>query len=296
MLQSFINYRAFRYAFLASGLCIAAILSYVIHSPRESPNGGTWLGYTLGTAAALLIVYLALYGVRRRRFRSNSGTAQGWLSAHVYLGVAALVLATLHCGFQFGLNVHTAAWTLLLMVVITGCWGVYAYQRYPGLILRQRGNTSREALFDELARLDRRAQALATPLSQQTRALIEDAIRRTQLGGSVWDQLAGRDRSAVLVCDDVPGAPLARILSNEGQQVLIQHLAREHAVSRNAEHAQLLQQLLEVVGAKAVLVGRLLRDIQLQGLLQFWLYIHLPLCFGLLAALIIHIVAVFLYW
>ena len=70
MLQSFINYRAFRYAFLASAISIAAALAYVIHSPREPPNGSTWLGYTLGTAAALLIVYLALYGVRRRRFRS----------------------------------------------------------------------------------------------------------------------------------------------------------------------------------------------------------------------------------
>jgi hypothetical protein len=294
--QSFINYRAFRYAFVASGLSIAAVLAYVIHSPREPPNGGTWLGYTLGTAAALLIVYLALYGVRRRRFHSNAGTAQGWLSAHVYLGVAALVLATLHCGFQFGLNVHTATWALLLLVVVTGCWGVYAYQRYPGLILRQRGNASREALFEELARLDQRAQTLAAPLGQRTRELIDDAIRRTQLGGSVWEQLRGRDRSAVLVYAEGRDALAGRILSNEGQHVLIQHLAREHAASRDAEHANRLQQLLEVAGQKAVLVGRLLRDIQLQGLLQFWLYIHLPLCFGLLAALIIHVVAVFLYW
>jgi hypothetical protein len=296
VLQSFINYRAFRYAFIAAALCTAAVLAYLIHSPREPPNGSTWLGYTLGSAAALLVIYLALYGIRRRRFHANTGTAQGWLSAHVYLGIAALALATLHCGFQFGLNVHTAAWTLLLLVVVTGCWGVYAYQRYPGLILRQRGNASRESLFEELASLDRRARTLAAPLNRATRELIDDAIRRTQLGGSVWEQLRGRDRSAVLVSDDATGAVAGRILSNEGQHVLIQHLAREHAASRDAEHAHLLHQLLELAGQKAVLVGRLLKDIQLQGLLQFWLYIHLPLCFGLLAALIIHIVAVFLYW
>lgn len=295
MLQSFINYRAFRYAFVASALCIGAVLSYAIHSPREPPNGGTWLGYTLGSVAAVLIVYLALYGVRRRRFRSSAGTAQGWLSAHVYLGVASIVLATLHCGFQFGFNVHTATWVLLLLVVITGCWGVYTYQRYPGLILRQRGNASREALFEELARLDRRARTLAAPLNPGTRELIDDTIRRTQLGGSVWQQLKGRDRSAVMVSDDALGRP-GKLVSNEGQQVLIRFLARAHAAARNAEHAQLLQQLLEVAGQKAVLVGRLQRDIQLQGLLQFWLYIHLPLCFGLLAALVIHIVAAFLYW
>jgi hypothetical protein len=44
------------------------------------------------------------------------------------------------------------------------------------------------------------------------------------------------------------------------------------------------------------MVRRFQRDIQLQGLLQFWLYIHLPLCLGLLVALLAHVLAVFFYW
>ena len=34
----------------------------------EPPNGGTWLGYTLGTIGALLIVWLMLFGIRKRRY------------------------------------------------------------------------------------------------------------------------------------------------------------------------------------------------------------------------------------
>lgn len=296
MHASFINYRNYRYGFSALALCLGAVLAYVIDARREAQSGGTWLGYTLGTVAAVLIVYLALYGVRRRSFRSPSGSASGWLSAHVYLGVATLCIAALHCAFEFGRNVHTAAFVLLLLVVVSGGWGVYVYARYPGLISRQRGNLSRETLLEQLSKLDGRARALASTLDNRIQALVDDAIRRTHLGGGVWEQLRGRDLSAILIPDAGRGAAFAQIVSNEGQHVLIQRLAQEHAAAHDATFDARLQELLEVAGEKAVLVGKLQKDIQLQGLLQFWLYLHLPLCFGLLAALLIHVLAVFFYW
>ncbi|MDB6091850.1 MAG: hypothetical protein JWN85_4634 [Gammaproteobacteria bacterium] len=295
MHESFINYRNHRYGVFAVALCLGAVVTSLIDSRREPQNGGTWLGYTLGSIAALLICYLALYGVRRRSFKSPAGSAAGWLSAHVYLGVAVLCIATLHCGFQFGWNVHTSAFVLMLLVSISGCWGVYVYARYPGLMIRQRGNSSRETLLEQLSTLDRRARLLVSALDERLQSYVEEAIRRTHLGGGVWAQLRGRDRSTILIPDALRGPPFARIVSNEGQHVLIQRLAQEHAGAHEASFAAKLQDLLEVASEKAVLVGKLQKDIQLQGLLQFWLYCHLPLCFGLLAALVIHVLAVFLY-
>jgi hypothetical protein len=294
--QSFISYRRYRYGVIALALCLIALLAYLFDAPRELPSGGTWLGYTLGSVAAAIICWLAAYGIRRRSFRLLKGSASGWLSAHVYLGVAALFIATLHCGFQFGRNVHTLTYVLLHLVVFSGCWGVYAYARYPAMIVRERGNASRETLLDELRRLDQRARALALPLDNAIRALIDEAIRRTHLGGGVWAQLRGRDRSAILVPNFARGEQFAQVVSNEGQHILIRRLAQEHASAADANEAARLNELLEVAGEKAVLVGKLQKDIQLQGLLQFWLYVHLPLCFGLLAALVIHVLAVFLYW
>jgi hypothetical protein len=296
MHESFINYRNYRYGVFALALCLGAVLSYVFDARHEPQNGGTWLGYTLGSIAALLICYLALYGVRRRSFRSAAGSASGWLSAHVYLGIAVLCIATLHCGFQFGWNVHTSVFVLMLLVVISGCWGVYVYARYPGLMIRQRGNSSRETLLERLSELDRRARLLASAFDDRIQWLVEDAIGRTHLGGGVWAQLRGRDRSAILIPAAGRGAPFARVVSNEGQHVLIERLAQEHAATHAAGFDARLQELLDVAGEKAVLVGKLQKDIQLQGLLQIWLYFHLPLCFGLLAALVIHVLAVFLYW
>src|SRR6478735_2791285 len=112
MHQSFISYRRYRYGVIGLALCVIALATYWVDSSRELPSGGTWVGYTLGSVAALIICWLAAYGIRRRSFRLLKGSASGWLSAHVYLGVAALLIATLHCGFQFGRNVHTLTYVL----------------------------------------------------------------------------------------------------------------------------------------------------------------------------------------
>ena len=47
---------------------------------------------------------------------------------------------------------------------------------------------------------------------------------------------------------------------------------------------------------KDELLGRARRDVRYKALLDLWLYVHVPLSFALLAALISHIVAVFFYW
>ena len=199
MHQSFVNYRNYRYGTLATLATVATIVAYMLDKPRVPPNGGTWLGYTLGTIAGLLVIFLSLFGVRKRSFRSRIGTAIGWLSAHVYLGIAALVIATLHSGMHFGANVHTATYVLMWVVTVSGCWGVYAYVRYPGLMTRQRGNLRRKELLLQIAELDQRSLGLAG-LVPRVEALIGDSIRRTDLGNPhLWAQLSAHDRSYLMI-------------------------------------------------------------------------------------------------
>jgi hypothetical protein len=292
--QSFLNFKGFRYGVAALILGLSAWLAYAFDAPRAPPSGGTILGYTLGTIAGVLVLYLSWYGVRRRSFRARVGSASGWLSAHVYLGMAVPLVATLHSGLQFGWNVHTITYVLLVLVVGTGGWGVYTYARYPNLMIRQRGTASRDEVYEQIRELDRRARKLAQPLDPGTRRLVEEAVRRTQLGGSIWAQLRARDDSAIVVPGNTPLS--ARIVSNRNQQVLIDKLAELHATARDRTLESRLQELLDVASQKAVMVRRFQKDIQLQGLLQFWLYIHLPLCLGLLVALLAHVLSVFFYW
>jgi hypothetical protein len=295
MHQSFLSVARYRYAFYAGLLAAAATVSYIVDSWREHPSGGTVLGYILGGIGAALVLLLLSYGIRRRSFGGSAGSTRHWLSMHVYFGLCVVIVATLHSGLQFGLNIHTLAFLLLCAVVLSGCWGVYAYLRYPTLMARERGETGRDELQARLIDADRQAASLARHLGPRVNALIFDAILRTRVGGGTWAQLRGRDES-MLMASPVRERGYSQLVSNVGQQALIAHLAKFQATSLDTDSHQKLQTLLRISGERAVLVKRLQRDIQLQALLQFWLYIHIPLSFAMLAALLGHIFAVFYYW
>ena len=297
MHQSFINFRNYRYGLIAGVASLLTVGAYLLDRPRVPPNGSTWLGYTLGTVAALLVIFLALFGIRKRSFSSNIGTAIGWLSAHVYLGIAALLIATLHSGMHFGANVHTVAYVLMCLVTLSGLWGVYAYVNYPGAMIQQRGNLRRSEFLRQIAELDGTALELAEGISPQITQLLAESARRTDLGGgNLWKQLRGRDESMLLM--GIGAAPRrSHVASNSNQRALIQTLAElRTGRSHNQVALSSVQKLLELAGSKAALLQRLRRETQLAALLRIWLFLHVPLCCALLAALCIHVVTVFLYW
>jgi hypothetical protein len=297
MHQSFINFRHYRYGLIAGVASLATLTTYVLDRPRVPPNGGTWLGYTLGAIAALLVIFLAFFGIRKRSFRSTVGTAIGWLSAHVYLGLAALLIATLHSGMHFGRNVHTVAYVLMCLVTLSGCWGVYAYISFPGAMIQQRGNLRRREFLRQIAELDSSSLELAEAISPQITQLLAEAARRTDLGGgNLWKQLRSRDESTLLL--GIGTAPRrSRLVSNPNQRALIRTLA-EIRPGRTSNEAAMssIQKLLELAGSKAALLQRLRRETQFAAMLRIWLFLHVPLCCALLAALCIHVVTVFLYW
>ena len=294
MYQSITGYKRARYLWVALGLSVASALAYWWHQPISAPNGGTWLGYTLGTIGALLIIWLMLLGIRKRSYNSDMGTVQGWTSAHVYLGTALLLVATLHCGLQFGANIHTLAYVLMVAVILSGFFGLYAYLHYPQLMTENRAGDSLQSLLEQVEKIDQRCIREAD--SNELRKLVESAIEGSAVGGSAWQQLRGRDSSTISipVSLDPPGA--AATQPNTDQNRVINVLANHLAQLSGGHEAGVVQNLLAAFAAKQVLLKRIRRDVQIRALLKIWLYIHVPLSLGLLAALLAHVIAVFYYW
>ena len=273
---SILEYARFRWFKAALVLCVAAAAAYLWHQPPLKPYGGSWLGYTLGSIGAALILWLLWYGVRKRRYASTSGTVQGWLSAHVYLGTALIVVVTLHTGFELGWNVHTLAYVLMLMVVFSGFYGVFVYLRVPRLMTENLGEETLDALLLRLTDIDREMRDKALSLPDELLAIIDRSVAGTRLGGSFSRIITGRDRTCATAAAVREWPRFARSLSGD--------LAR-----RGKDVYGLLLQ-------KNQILERARRDMKHKAVLDLWLYFHVPLAFMLLAALAAHVVSVFIYW
>lgn len=287
MHESILVFRKRRYLWLALILSALSMAAYLLHDPQEPPNGGTVLGYTLGTIGALMILWLTWYGVRKRRYASRAGTLQGWLSAHVYLGIALLVIVLLHTGFQFGWNVHTLALVVMVLVVLSGLYGVYLYMKYPERMSENRGGTSRAELLSQLDDIDRRAHNVAAKLPDAYRDFVDSGIQRTALGRTLWQRLRKEDNSRIRIDGEV--------VENPGQEAAMDWLAGQQSRA-DATLAATIAELSALLRNKRQLLRQVSEDLRLQAGLELWLYAHVPLTAALLVALTAHIVTVFLYW
>lgn len=292
MNESILAFRKRRYLWLALLVTLLAVAAYWLHDPQEPANGGTVLGYTLGTVGALLIVLLTGFGVRKRRYASTLGSVQGWLSAHVYLGLALVIIVLLHSGFQFGWNVHTLAFVLMMLVVLSGLFGVFVYLRYPGRMSENRDGAPRSALIDQLEDIDRRSLRVAEGLGADFIEFTASGIQRTQLGATLVDRLRGRDTSKVLV----RRGGETKIVGNVRQEAALDWLAEQQSKAGDAETAASIGELSALIRNKRRLLKQLALDLKLQAVLETWLYVHVPMTAALLVALVVHILTVFLYW
>jgi hypothetical protein len=274
--QSILEYARFRWFKAALWFSVLAGAVYVWHEPALKPYGGTWLGYTLGTIGALLILWLLWFGVRKRRYASRLGTVQGWLSAHVYLGTALLVVATLHTGFELGWNLHTLAYVLTVATVASGFYGVYIYLSVPGLMTANRGEETLDAMLLKIADLDREIREKALSLPDQILGVVNASLDNTRLGGSFLRVVSGRDRAC-------PTAAAVRDLPEIGKRL-------------SGEAANLNHEVYTLLLQKNEILARARRDLRFKSRLDLWLYVHVPLALALLAALAAHVISVFLYW
>lgn len=287
MHTSFLSHARGLYFWLALAFVIVCGIAYGLHDPRPEPNGGSWLGYTLGTIGALMILWLLYLGRRKRNFARGWGMVRGWVSAHVYFGTALLVVATLHAGFQFGLNIHTLAYGLMCAVIFSGFYGIWAYTTYPQARNDLKSSQTLDDVFSELEEIDESLKQMVTHVDEDVRGVVTSSIERTEVGGGLFDQLTARDNSKVVID--------GKIHDNKDQAALINWLVKRLA-GVTGEESSYLASIVRECGARQKLLRTIRSDIRMHGLQEIWLYLHVPLSFALLAALMAHIVAVFIYW
>ena len=269
--ESFLAHKRMRWLKVALAVSVIAILGYAFADVEPRPNGGTWYGYTLGTLGAGLIVWLSLLGVRKRAMTPGRWSLKAWTSAHVYLGLALIVIATLHTGFQFGWNVHTLAYALMVLVIASGIYGIVVYATLPQALSDNRREMTKGQMVEALAAIDRQLEQAAQPLGRADADLVIAALERDAFGYGLIARLGGRYR-------DCPTGLALAAFAGGGRAA--------------AEHERVVALLRKRQGQ----LDQMRRHMRLKAMLEVWLYIHVPVTVALLAALTAHIVSVFYYW
>ncbi|MGH6780688.1 MAG: hypothetical protein ACREB5_01090, partial [Sphingomonadaceae bacterium] len=171
--DGFLRHRHFKWLKISGALSLAVIVGYFLIDVTPRHNGGSWYGYVLGTIGALQILWLTLLGIRKRAMTRGRWSLKAWTSAHVYLGLSLIVIATLHTGFQFGWNVHTLAYTLMMLVILSGIFGIIAYATIPAALSNNREEMTQPQMIDALRAIDRQLHDAAQPLDQHLAALVQ---------------------------------------------------------------------------------------------------------------------------
>ncbi len=272
--EGFLRHRNFRWLKRAGALCVVAVLAYALIDVRPRPNGGTWLGYTLGTIGLVLIVWLSLLGVRKRTMTRGAWSLKAWTSAHVYLGLALIVIATLHTGFEFGWNVHTLAYALMLLVIGSGLFGVVAYAVLPAALSNNREEMTQPQMVEALSAVDRQLQSAAQPLEPHWAGQVRAALGEGAFSGGLWRRLSVRQHGGATQ-----------------QAIAAFNLASTEEAADSA-----LVRVEALLQRRAAQLARMRRHMRLKALLEVWLYVHVPATFALIAALTAHVISVFYYW
>jgi hypothetical protein len=274
--EGFLRHRKYRWLKVALLLSVLAIVGYSVIDVYPRPNGGSWYGYTLGTIGALLILWLTMLGVRKRAMTRGAWSLKGWTSAHVYLGLSLIVIATLHTGFQFGWNVHTLAYALMMLVILSGIYGITVYATLPDELSNNRSAMTKSQMIDVITKLDRQLQVAAQPLSHEDTEIVRRSLREDPFRAGLFRRLSGSES----------GCRNARALTD---------LRARLAVATGSEETA-LDAVVQLLERKSAALSRIRRAMRIRALLEVWLFVHVPITFALIAALIVHIISVFFYW
>jgi hypothetical protein len=291
--DNLLSFKKFKYLKLATFIIVVSIILYAVDNPVIKPNGGTWLGYGLGTVGAILILWLLAFGIRKRAYNSNLGTLRGWLSAHVYLGIALVFVATLHSGFEFGKNIHTLAYLLTLVVVLSGFFGLYFYLRNPSLMGSLLSGKTLQEHGQILREIDEQCRKLALNMTPEIQAIVL-VSSNGKIFSRYWQRFTGKNSSCETqkAIDSLEHDVLDKLYrrSSRSEKALIP------ADRRGSDILAKVQEIYTLQFSRLQQLVRIREYVRLKSWTECWLLFHVPFSFALLGVLIAHVVSVFFYW
>ncbi|MGH7060956.1 MAG: hypothetical protein ACREFH_11250 [Stellaceae bacterium] len=224
------------------------------------------------------IVILVLFNARKKLPVLPLLPAAAWTQMHIYVGLFAASVFVLHTGLAFPDGVfNRTLWFFFVALTVSGLFGI-GTERLFARHLRDRGeailfdriNTFRVKLATECEELVRRSTVeLGDPLIadfySDRIAPMMARVRTRQ----IWLQLIGAR------------LPIDRLLRD----------LRDRERYLNPKGLEALHELHDRVVAK----DNLDRQYALLSTMRLWLFVHIPLAYGILVLIALHIVLVYAF-
>ncbi len=263
-----------RRAFVAGLVgCFMALVAKAVLS--EIVSRATWVT-AYGIAAAVFLLLVSLYGVRRRlawlAARIPIGSVRSWLYLHLYGGVLFILLVFMHSDFSVPTGKVTLwLWLLSIWTVLSGFFGLALQQWLPRVL---GAGLETEVLYERIpelvAEIREKAETLVEASSDPVKALYSRRLAPV---------LASPHRRLMFFLDIGGGE------SNSLRE--IEFLRQKMP----AEEKLRLDQLARLVATKREIDAQY----TVQGPLRWWLFTHVPLSMVVWALLILHVFAVLYY-
>jgi hypothetical protein len=276
---SLLTYGGKRYLWIGVTAGIVLVISYYYYygTHHTPPSGSTTIGLIYGWLGFLAIVFLMFLGIRKRWHASHLGTVQGWTSSHVYLGLLTLLVIPMHAGFRFGWDVHTLAFALLAIVVLSGMVGIWLYLTIPPKLTQYESGMLPDKAEAEINQILKEAKSLATGKSGVfERAYSQELARSRDVKPQGW-RLLFRPR-------DAAGSIAERSRELRG---LVGQVPPAEQDSFSKFSGLMLR--------KTELEAFLASEMRLKNALESWLYVHVPLSLAMSAAVAVHLLVVLYY-
>jgi hypothetical protein len=271
-------------------LFIGIVLAGLYASWRQRNEGHltpeTGTGYWLGITGAVIVLLLLLYPLRKRlRIMRTLGRVPAWFRLHMIFGIIGPSLILVHTNWHLSSLNATVALIAMLIVVASGISGRYLYSKvHMGLYGRKA--EVRQILADASA-LKHALGENFPPTEQLLKELHAFEVRiltpRRGFLSQSWVFFTLGIRRYFLRDRLMHIAKAA--INREGTRRGWSQRARRNRIARVRKH----------LGLYFAAITKAARFGVYERLFALWHVLHMPLYFLLVAAAIIHVVAVHLY-
>lgn len=226
-----------------------------------------------GWVLLLLVVLLALYGVRKWLPFLPWGRSRTWLRLHVLAGAVAL--------FAFGLHLRWSAPNGIFEFVLAAVFLVLALSGVVGLWLSRTIPTRLSAVGIEV--IYERIPTLRRQIRAESESLVRESVRRTH-SMAIADFYEQRLRTVF----ERPSERWRNLRGDDRPWRRLEHDLDEFESCLGGTG----RDILAALRAHVLRLHQLDLHHSLQGALKFWLFVHVPLTWGLLALAAVHVLVV----